>query len=451
MGRSHEDPTGYLPLTHVVYHVLLAVVNRPLYGYAIIKDVERRTNGDTILETGTVYGAIRRLVRQGLVEETAPSGEGDTRRRYYAVTPLGSRVLRAESERLMGLVELARAARVLPAAPRAARGRFAKSDPGVSSDPVVSKHGALRAPPLGLHRSEALEVGFRRVLLEQFDVVDLALASEPEALGRAVHIARRTLKKIRALLRLIASGEGGRHMAAPLTDLRDAGRSLAQLRHADVIVTVVRAAVVDLPAAHDPALLAGLERLLAAERESAFAAGGGAALSRASRQTNAARCVIEAWPPSATGFDLIRAGIGDWYGRGRRAKKAACGGANAEVFHTWRKRAKDVRHQVQLLSPIDPEMVAAADDLHRLTNLLGDANDLDHLEAAARLHYPATFNGADGAFRFLADRRGALWSAACSLGHELFVEESKDYASRLESYWDVWVTEGPQSAGGGQG
>ena len=106
---------------------------------------------------------------------------------------------------------------------------------------------------------------------------------------------------------------------------------------------------------------------------------------------------------------------------------------------------------MQFLSPIAPEMVAAANDLHRLTNLLGDANDLDHLEAAARVHYPAAFNGADGAFRFLADQRGSLWSAACSLGHECFAEESKDYAARLESYWDVWVAEGPQSADVGQG
>jgi CHAD domain-containing protein len=309
----------------------------------------------------------------------------------------------------------------------------------------------MLTPPLGLGRSEALDAGFRRVLFEQFRVVALALDSQPEAIGRAVHIARRTLKKIRALLRLVASGEGGRVMAAPLTSLRDAGRSLAAVRHADVIVTVVRAAIADLPESHDPGPLANLEPLLEAERESVLAAQGAAALSIAARQTGAARRVVEAWKPSATDFDLIRAGIGDWYGRGRDAKGAACGSANTEAFHTWRKRAKDVRYQVQFLSPIAPEMVAVADDLHRLTNLLGDANDLDHLEAAARSHWPAAFDEADGAFQFLADRRGSFWSAACSIGHEFFAEDSTAYAARLESYWDVWVTEGPQSADVGQG
>ncbi len=304
----------------------------------------------------------------------------------------------------------------------------------------------MLTPPLGLRRSETLEAAIRRVLMEQLDVVALALDSEPETLGRAVHLARRTLKKIRALVRLIASGGGDRHMAAPLINLRDAGRLLAPLRHADVIVTVVRAAVADLPASHDPASLAGLERLLVAERESVFAAGGGAALSKAARETDAARRVIEAWKPSATDFDLIRAGIGDWYGRGRKAKDAVCGSANAEAFHTWRKRTKDVRHQVQFLSPIAPEMVTAADDLHRLTNLLGDAHDLDHLEAAARLHDPVGFDGPDSAFRFLADQRVSFCNAACSLGQEFFAEESGDYASRLESYWDLWVAEGSKAA-----
>lgn len=309
----------------------------------------------------------------------------------------------------------------------------------------------MHTPPLRLCRSETIEAALRRVLAEQLAFVARALDSEPEKLGRAAHIARRTLKKIRALLRLIASGEGGRVMAAPLKNLRDAGRSLAAVRHADVIVTVVRTTIADLPASHDPASLAELERLLVAERESVFAAEGGAALSRAARQTDVARRVIEGWKPSATDFDLIRTGIGDWYGRGRNAMEAACGSADAEAFHTWRKRTKDIRHQLQFLSPIAPEVAAAAIDLHRLTNLLGDANDLDHLEAAARSHDVGAFNGADGVLRFLADRRESLWSTACSLGHEFFAEEGEGYASRLESLWDVWVAEGPESVNLGQG
>ena len=110
--RVTED---FLPLTHVVYHVLLSLTSAARHGYGIIKDVEGRTGGRLVLEAGTLYAAIKRLRDDGLIEER-PTPEGaDARRRYYGLTDLGSAVLRAESLRLEELVELARGARVLPA------------------------------------------------------------------------------------------------------------------------------------------------------------------------------------------------------------------------------------------------------------------------------------------------------------------------------------------------
>ena len=113
MDRSAE---GFLPLTHVVYHVLLSLANEARHGYGIIKDVEERTEGRLVLEAGTLYAAIKRLRDDALIEEReAPSG-ADARRRYYELTDLGGAVLREESLRLEELVALARDSRVLPAA-----------------------------------------------------------------------------------------------------------------------------------------------------------------------------------------------------------------------------------------------------------------------------------------------------------------------------------------------
>jgi DNA-binding PadR family transcriptional regulator len=109
------DPGFFLPLTHVVYHILLSLSGDRRHGYGVIKDVERRTGGRLELEAGTLYAAIRRLRDDGLLEEAEGPPDADARRRYYGLTPLGRAVLRAESERLEELVELARAARVLPA------------------------------------------------------------------------------------------------------------------------------------------------------------------------------------------------------------------------------------------------------------------------------------------------------------------------------------------------
>lgn len=109
------DATSFLPLTHVVYHVLLSLSQGARHGYGIIKDVEDRTGGRLELEAGTLYAAVKRLRDEGLIEDAATPPGTDARRRYYGISALGRDVLRAESERLEELVELARSARVLPA------------------------------------------------------------------------------------------------------------------------------------------------------------------------------------------------------------------------------------------------------------------------------------------------------------------------------------------------
>jgi DNA-binding PadR family transcriptional regulator len=108
-----------LPLTHIVYHVLLSLTGGSRHGYAIIKDVAARTSGRVEIEAGTLYAAIKRMRDEGLIVEVEAPEQADARRRYYAVTPLGSRVLQLESARLEAMVELAREARVLAPAPPA--------------------------------------------------------------------------------------------------------------------------------------------------------------------------------------------------------------------------------------------------------------------------------------------------------------------------------------------
>ena len=107
-----RHPDELLPLTHLTYHVLLAMADRPRHGYGIIQEVERRTDGVTQLEAGTLYAAIKRMVEEGLIRPAA--GDGG-RRRNYALTTLGRKVLAAESERLAKLLQVARDKNVLPA------------------------------------------------------------------------------------------------------------------------------------------------------------------------------------------------------------------------------------------------------------------------------------------------------------------------------------------------
>jgi DNA-binding PadR family transcriptional regulator len=106
-----DDPRRFLPLTPQQFHILLALTDGPLHGYAIIRDIADRTEGSLRLGTGTLYTALARLEALALVEESdrraAPS-EDDHRRRYYRLTPAGKAVLRAETRRLETLVQHAR-------------------------------------------------------------------------------------------------------------------------------------------------------------------------------------------------------------------------------------------------------------------------------------------------------------------------------------------------------
>lgn len=118
MSRT-GDVGRLLPLSDLAFNLLVALTDRELHGYALIKELRLRT-GRANLRTGTVYAALARLQDDGLIEETGPpegDEERDARRRYYGITPFGVEVARAEAERLRELLLLAEAR--LPAAERA--------------------------------------------------------------------------------------------------------------------------------------------------------------------------------------------------------------------------------------------------------------------------------------------------------------------------------------------
>lgn len=108
MGAS-RNVGELLPLSPPVYHVLLALGDRTLHGYAIMQAFEDKTGGHEVLLPGTLYATLARMVDAGLVEEPPePPDSGDARRRYYRVTEFGRAVARAESQRLLLLLDLAR-------------------------------------------------------------------------------------------------------------------------------------------------------------------------------------------------------------------------------------------------------------------------------------------------------------------------------------------------------
>jgi DNA-binding PadR family transcriptional regulator len=109
-------PDDHLPLTALVFDVLLALSDGDQHGYRIIRDVAERSGGAVTLHAGTLYRTLARLLELGFIEELddRPAADvDDQRRRYYRLTPFGRDVARAEARRLARQVESARHRRLL--------------------------------------------------------------------------------------------------------------------------------------------------------------------------------------------------------------------------------------------------------------------------------------------------------------------------------------------------
>jgi DNA-binding PadR family transcriptional regulator len=113
---NRDDCLRFLPLKPQWFHILLSLAGEEQHGYGIMQEVLQRTRGKVRLWPATLYGSIKRLIEEGLIEESdeRPAPElDDARRRYYRLTALGKRVLDAECERLQDLVHTIRVKQAL--------------------------------------------------------------------------------------------------------------------------------------------------------------------------------------------------------------------------------------------------------------------------------------------------------------------------------------------------
>jgi DNA-binding PadR family transcriptional regulator len=117
MAEPIRKRPGDAPLGHTEFQILLALADGERHGYGIMQEVESRSGGKVRLGPGTLYGAIKRMLAAGLIEESAkrPAAKHDDQRRrcYYRLTRLGRAVAAEEAERLAALVRVAEAKRLL--------------------------------------------------------------------------------------------------------------------------------------------------------------------------------------------------------------------------------------------------------------------------------------------------------------------------------------------------
>ena len=104
MAKPTSATTAHTPLTPAVFHILLALSDGPLHGYAVMQAVEEVAGPSISVGPGTIYGSIQRMEDSGLVEETGRDGK----RRLYGLTPTGKEALQIESARLARLSDMVR-------------------------------------------------------------------------------------------------------------------------------------------------------------------------------------------------------------------------------------------------------------------------------------------------------------------------------------------------------
>lgn len=284
----------------------------------------------------------------------------------------------------------------------------------------------------------------RKILLWQIDKAGAHL-KDKQASDSKVHRARKQIKMARATLRLLRKGLPRKRYRAENKRLRDAAKPLSEARDATVLLATFdellgghgRAHRNSIKGFHDE-----LRRERARTRRKLATHDG---LARSRRLLYRARAHAARWQAGSKGWSVVGAGLGKVYGQGSEALEAVRKAPTDSALHEWRKQAKYLRHQLQLLRPVRPATIGGmVDDLHELTDHLGDNHDLAVLRIRMAAQ-PAQFANVAAQRRLnvrINRRRVSLQLEALDLGSRIYQETPPQFCSRLRDYWRYWRRHG---------
>src|SRR5215469_4489828 len=110
--KTEEDGT---PLTPAVFYILFSLATGEKHGYEIMKQVKQDTQGKITMGNGTLYGSIKRMLTDGLIEDAGEQIDPDKeRRKYYRLTERGRQALGAEMQRYVETVRLMQERQLIP-------------------------------------------------------------------------------------------------------------------------------------------------------------------------------------------------------------------------------------------------------------------------------------------------------------------------------------------------
>lgn len=275
----------------------------------------------------------------------------------------------------------------------------------------------------------------------------------------AIHEMRKASKRIRALLRMVRPAIGERVFKAENAALRDAARIVSGVRDGAVLVDAAAQMRDRYGHLLAPGVFLDLDDRLRRRHQRMLGRvlDDDDVLESVIGVLHRARSRYAAWPIDledprlsvgrssrraiSNDFASIGPGVAATYREGQGAMRSAISVPTPERFHEWRKHVKYLRHQMEIVSPVWPEVVGGlARSLSQLGDVLGDDHDQSELvRLVASL--PDLMPDPDERNLLVAlsqQRRRELQGAALVMGKRIYAESADRFAVRLEAYWSAW-------------
>lgn len=298
-----------------------------------------------------------------------------------------------------------------------------------------------------LEADEPISDGIIRILNEQVALIVDNLTNPEIDRDIGIHNSRKTCKHVRATLRLVRDEIGESLFTQENFRFRDIARQLAAARDSWVLVTSLDQLTTDHADSLPSGAFGKIRELLQSQYEFTLARerADDALIPQVLETLDAAATQIAQFPIQAEGFEALEGGLKRVYTLGRHAMKRSYTQLSPENFHEWRKRVKYLWHQVEILTPIRPEvLVPFGEELHTLSDCLGNDHDLAVLGEVVREHDQVFVDESKQLIlmSWINRRRLDYELQAKVLGERLYDQKADDFIRTFDVHWQNWELDG---------
>ena len=294
-----------------------------------------------------------------------------------------------------------------------------------------------------ISNTESISINIHRILLEQFHYIIMQSEKDQEEIHESIHETRKSMKRIRAVLRMIRDEIGYSSYYRENTFYRDLSRNLSEIRNFEVLSGSIQNLQKDLSNTIPPDVFALLEGELGRQRN--LVAGGPAVLTQLlkeiARKIEIARDRIYDFPIKHNDFRAFEGGLFRMYRQGKKYLQDVRENPTPNQLHDLRKRLKYFWYQVEILQPIFPgPMKAYASTLEKIGENLGVYHDLEVLqEFLSELTIIPDPQVKEALQEACLARKSMLLYNIWPLAEMAYSEKPEAIISRLSSYWKVYA------------